>query len=64
MKFRSFLRNLAVGSDTTPRLRRPSWMTGESARPHGLEGDGSTERPTLSRKACAEGDQPSEKFGD
>jgi len=56
MKFRSFLRSLCTGSDTTPRLRRPAWMVGERSTHHRLEDELEENRPILSRQACAEGD--------
>ncbi len=60
MKFRSFLRNLAVGSDTSPRLRRPAWLTGEQSSMHPLEAEALSNRSILSRDACAEGGEEDE----
>ena len=61
MKFRSFLRNLAVGSDTSPRLRRPAWLTGEQSNMHSLEVEALSNRSILSRDACAEGAEESDR---
>ena len=60
MKFRSFLRSLSVGSDTTPRLRRPAWIEGHRSEHHVLEDEMESKPPILSRGACAEG-EPSDK---
>ena len=61
MKFRSFLRNLAVGSDTSPRLRRPAWLTGEQSNRHSLEVEALSNRAILSRDACSEGGEEDER---